>query len=206
MKTLFFSLIFSFSSLYALVLNDRDKKALVEYTGARFRNLNHSLRQGKGVPPADKVFYQDLITVLQKIPPYVGITFRGGKLDKSLIMHVKNKGYLSDEGFLSTTLDRGVGMGYSFEEETFYEIKSLTGKPIMDYSTFPDEKELVFLPFSVFKASFKGKIKVRNPLFSTSPNAPTKEVDHVELIEQARWPNAVVRSLSNGRVLTKPMK
>jgi hypothetical protein len=208
MKSIFFLsflLLTPFINIYAQ-LDAKDKKAISEYTGHRFKELNKNLRQGKPVPKNEITFYHDLTVALSKLGSFRGVVYRGAYVNINAVNVSKKGGFLSDEAFNSATMDFELGKTYSFDGTAFLEIQSLTARNIIPFSNFPDEKEVVFLPYTIFKSKYVGKIRVKNPLFSNDPNAETKEVDHIKLFEQPRWPNAQVLSLSNGKVLKPPTK
>ncbi|CAF3847284.1 unnamed protein product [Rotaria magnacalcarata] len=149
--------------------------ALSFYTGTESETISRGAslvaRRANGVVIEEKVvnelneaalilYYS--VKALAHIPYYWGYVTRSCELkDKELELYMPGN-LITWIQFSSSKKGKEVAEGTFQTRNTFFKIYSITGRPIKDFSNFPTEDEVLFLPhstFLVFKhvTSFHGK-------------------------------------------------
>lgn len=114
-----------------------------------FRMVNNSLRFGKAEQPElTASIVIDLKTALHKLPRHDGIVFRKTALPSPVAARARSLQTFQDPGFLSSSLEPDV-----FEGKDMLVIRSRTGRAVAELSAFPSEREIVFLPDTVFSVA-----------------------------------------------------
>jgi hypothetical protein len=95
------------------------------------------------------LFY--LVKALSYIPYYWGYVTRACQLTEEELDFYKSGCLITWIQFSSSKKGKTVATTFDFaNRNTFFKIYSLTGRPIKEFSNFPDEDEVLFLPHSTF--------------------------------------------------------
>ena len=134
--------------------NKLDEKAIKDYTGSGYRELNEALRSGS----ATKKQQQRIDAVVRamskpRIRVYKGTVYRGAKLPPKIKKTLRAGGTFTDPAFLSTSKEKGKayftpGRGRSI----LFVIESKTGVDVTGDSVHGlKEEEILFRPGTVFR-------------------------------------------------------
>ena len=132
---------------------------------ALFRKINNSLRTGEGIDELEPMIAL-MSSALDKLPNYEGKVYRAikrgdfsGKFPKFDNNHVPFN-YVMYKGFTGTSKN----IEGTLRGNIRLNIKSLTGKDISAFSRIPAQKEILFLPDSVFyienRVNFRKEIEL----------------------------------------------
>jgi len=91
----------------------------------------------------------DLIRGLEKMPHWPGISFRGATAGDSFLTHA---GVLVSQGLTATSRDSRVATE-NFTTPGIYAFLGVHGRAIEQVSAHPEEREVVFLPGSLFSVA-----------------------------------------------------
>lgn len=95
-----------------------------------------------------------LLVALEKLPPHRGVSFRGRSLDSSF----GREGQVIVTRELTAT-SRSVAVATeNLTSPALYVVLGRTGRAIEDLSRHPHEREVVFLPASVFKVVMSARV------------------------------------------------
>jgi len=117
-------------------------------TGARgYQYLNGNLRGDRSCVECDQ-----LVSVLNKLPNFEGVIFRGTDLpdDATLKNFLTEGNIVSDKGFLSSSREQPHPVSTP-DYGVWMVINSLTGKSIENASSMEWEREVVFRPSTQFE-------------------------------------------------------
>jgi hypothetical protein len=146
--------------------------AISFYTGTKSEAVSRGAsllaRRANGVVIAEEVVKElneavlilyYLVKALSYIPYYWGYVTRSCQLkDIELAMYTPGN-LITWIQFSSSKKGKEVAEGFDFKHRnTFFKIYSITGRPIKEYSNFPEEDEVLFLPHSTFLV-FKHVVK-----------------------------------------------
>jgi hypothetical protein len=101
-----------------------------------------------------------LLTALEKLPRYRGVSFRGIGSTSGLGFHAG--GFVLTQGLVATSRDPRVATE-NFSAEGLYAVVGDSGRSLEGHSQHPDEREVVFLPgvaFHVVKHARVGDLPV----------------------------------------------
>lgn len=107
------------------------------YTNYLYSHINKIFRADDSrnfVQNLKKIFNRSL----DKIAPYVGIVLRGSNLKEPYLSEHFVGNTLTYKGLTSTSI------GVPFQAEYQFQINSLSGRDISDFSSHPEEKEVLF--------------------------------------------------------------
>ena len=151
-------------------LTEAEQVALYAWTldtgnDALFRKINNSLRTGEGIDELEPMIAL-MSSALDKLPNYEGKVYRAikrgdfsGKFPKFDNNHVPFN-YVMYKGFTGTSKN----IEGTLRGNIRLNIKSLTGKDISAFSRIPAQKEILFLPDSVFyienRVNFRKEIEL----------------------------------------------
>ena len=125
--------------------------ALNQYTQEGFFAINQALRYGKNHESVERI-----IEDLQNVKCVRGIVYRGLTLLKSEISTFKVGEVYRDMGFMSTSKSKVIAQKFNCVHGTDYisitlVIESKTGRDIFEFSEYPEEQEVLFLPLTGFE-------------------------------------------------------
>lgn len=132
-------------------LTSADRKALGDYTGSGYLELNNALRAGK-LTPELQARVDAINAALAKLPDYKGPVSRGTTLPAETLEKYKPGAVITEDAFTSTSKETSK----AFTGNTRFEILSKTGKFVEKYTKIPGEQEVLFPPgvrFSVIERS-----------------------------------------------------
>lgn len=136
-------------------LTQLEESAITMYSGSSYRPLNDALKL-----KTEKVFTDGKINLgylkqaasgeilsraLKKLPAHIGTVYRGQGGSHDLEQFKAGKLWTS-KGFFSTSY----AVDSAFGGDIKFVVKSLTGRNIEKYSNSPSEKEILFMPETVF--------------------------------------------------------
>ncbi|CAF1418458.1 unnamed protein product [Rotaria sordida] len=138
--------------------------AISFYTGSKSeacsRGASLIARQSNGVPIDDKtvkelseasIILYYLVKALSHIPYYWGYVTRACELKDEELKLYTTGALITWIQFSSSKKGKKVATNADFAgRNTFFKIYSLTGRPIQQFSNYPEEDEVLFLPHSTF--------------------------------------------------------
>ena len=136
--------------LYGMSLNE--SHAVYAYTlgvaddASPFRLVNDYLRTRPSASTFAESLIQDIESALLKIPATEEIVFRKLKIPSSVRANVAPGVEYADQAFLSTSTDPSV-----FDGQDIMIIQSKFGRRIREFSAFPQEDEVLFMPETRFR-------------------------------------------------------
>lgn len=119
--------------------------SIVNYTMFGYQSLNQALRQGGESRATHKPFEEILNSALEKLQSYDDLVKRGGNLPPAILATHNVGNIVTYPSFTSTSV------GYGFDGDHTFVIKSKTGKYIGPLSSSPDEEEVLFKSGARFK-------------------------------------------------------
>jgi hypothetical protein len=132
-------------------LDPADLRALHDYTGPGYGEMNVSLRNGGplgGTELAERV--EAVSAALAKLPKYDGVVFRGTYLtDKQIAAYVPGE-IVTERAFISTSVDPAA----KFPGNVEFVIESRSGRDIAAYSRVPTETEVLFDRNTTFEVRY----------------------------------------------------
>lgn len=132
-------------------LTDEEKAILYHYTGGGYGCMNTYLRSGvKHAAMEDLV--NTLNGALNKLPNYRGLVIRGATLPEKIRKLHQVGAKVMYDAFTSTSTSSGFG------GTDIFIMLSKTGKPIMGFSGFEHEYEVLFKARTVFKVLHSYKV------------------------------------------------
>lgn len=124
-------------------LGPHDLGALADYTGPGYQDLNSALRS-RLMDASQQARVQALKNALAKLPPYQGPVIRGTNLPPEVLARYRPGEVITEDAFLSTSMDLGVARSPTFAGNVEFRILSKTGRDISSFSMFPGEREVLF--------------------------------------------------------------
>ncbi|WP_439236382.1 phage minor head protein [Lonepinella koalarum] len=121
-------------------LSKAEAISIIGYTGELYRSLNTALRLDKATE-VQKTFTRQLNKALDKLPNYIGKTYRIAKLDKKALLRYAEKAIVTEYAFTSTTKNKKLK---TFSGNVKFVIKGKTGKDIENISLYKNEREVLF--------------------------------------------------------------
>lgn len=118
-----------------------------------FKSLNNALKANESETISRLLPYLSYLTNgLTKLPRHEGIVFRGLPLAELQEVAAENKQDMRVvwRGVTSTTPSLEKAQEFANQGGIIFRIRSHTGRLLGDYSCFPDEAEVTFLPESEF--------------------------------------------------------
>lgn len=123
-------------------LKDYEVHAIRSYTMDGYRCVNKYLRAG--LSDETQGFVDALNTGLEKLPSIRGFVSRGDILPDSVRMKYQKGATVTHDGYTSAST-------HMMTERDIFTIYSLTGKPVMPFSLYPTENEVIFKPGTKFR-------------------------------------------------------
>ncbi len=122
----------------------KGRAAAREYTGESYKTVNNHLREGKDIKGLGEGYVEFSKAAAEKLNKPV-VVYRGFNKDPAnMIKDVGKGGIVEAKGFVSTSMNLTIASGFSKRENrNVLEIKAKTGVGIRNYSSRPDENELV---------------------------------------------------------------
>lgn len=124
-------------------LSPEHLKALADYTGMGYTDLNEALRS-EALDASQAARVDALKAALSKLPPYEGSVVRGTNLPPEVLAQYRPGEYIVEKAFLSTTKDPVVAQSSAFAGNVEFRIVSFTGRDVSAFSMYPAEQEILF--------------------------------------------------------------
>jgi hypothetical protein len=124
-------------------LSPEHLKALSQYTGMGYAELNEALRS-EVLEASQAARVEALKAALSKLPPYEGSVVRGTNLPPEVLAQYRPGEYIVEKAFLSTTRDPLVARSSAFAGNVEFRIVSFTGRDVSAFSMYPAEQEILF--------------------------------------------------------------
>lgn len=124
-------------------LSPEHLKALGDYTGMSYADLNEALRS-EALDASQIARVEALKAALSKLPPFEGSVVRGTNLPAEVLAQYRPGEYIVEKAFLSTTRDPVVAQSSAFAGNVEFRIVSFTGRDVSAFSMFPAEQEILF--------------------------------------------------------------
>ena len=128
-------------------VTSRDLAAIRDYTATTglADTLNAALRTERAAAPADMQLAADALTAaVAKLPVFAGEVYRGALLSDTELAAAARRylpgNVVTEDAFTSASADRGM----AFPGNLRFEIRSKAGRRLDDFSTVPDEREVLF--------------------------------------------------------------
>ncbi len=138
-------------------LTDEELTAIYAYTAACYKSINQALRDGVKYRQAEPMI-EALVAGLRKVPVRQGWVYRGVRLPPQVLERYREGAVVSDPGFVSTSLTR------SFPGKQCLSLYSRSGREVNDFSAFPGENEVLFVPDTRFVVQRVQPAEQPNPL------------------------------------------
>lgn len=174
------------SAIY--LVNREELAAMVDYSNERYLTINAGLRGDLENLKKSEIWIRLIMSGLNKLPNYQGIVYRGigwGKdqvdLKKysDLYSSTQIHSEMNDPAFLSSTTN--VESHFVTCTPFVYKIHSKEGKKFNDFSTRPDEAEVLFRPLTQFQILKK---EIRNIDTSHCSFKPTYKQQYIIEIQE----------------------
>ncbi|MGE0173429.1 MAG: ADP-ribosyltransferase domain-containing protein [Oligoflexales bacterium] len=147
-------------------LTEEEVTAIFLYTTKLYKEINTELR-ANALSEQNKPLVYLAASGLRKLPRVLSKVFRGTHLEPDVkekyVRALKNSLPVQELGFVSTTEDQTY-LAEHFTLNAQYFIESATGASVVDFSQFPEEKEVLFAPGSWFQV-----IEVKDTTFKELP-------------------------------------
>jgi hypothetical protein len=122
-------------------LDAADVRALHDYTGPGYGEMNTSLRGWGPLPDTELAERVEAVSAaLAKLPKHEGIVYRGAFLDDAKIAVYRPGEIVTERAFTSTSVERAK----RFPGNVEFVIRSRTGRDITAYSRAAHETEVLF--------------------------------------------------------------
>lgn len=89
------------------------------------------------------------MAALGKMKNYIGVVHRGIKQFKFASHHKVNDSFYW-AAFTSTSKCEKICANFKDDKGSIFHINSLTGKDVSEFSVYPQEEEVVFMPYTYF--------------------------------------------------------
>lgn len=131
------------------LITQNEYLAIRIYTGSYYRQINSALRNLDLQSLKNyKILIKFLMSGLNKLENYVGVTKRGSSLKSELTTFCEAGNAFADRGFMSTSVASGFGGEYRFI------LASATCKYVAPISTYSQEEEVLCLPGTLFQVRY----------------------------------------------------
>lgn len=124
-------------------LSPEHLKALADYTGMGYTDLNGALRS-QALDASQAARVEALKAALSKLPAFEGSVVRGTNLPPEVLAQYRPGEYIVEKAFLSTTRDPVVAQSSAFAGNVEFRIVSFTGRDVSAFSMYPAELEILF--------------------------------------------------------------
>jgi hypothetical protein len=121
-------------------LNDADERALSDYTGTGYKQINPYLRRNSNDDSHLDSRVSAVSQALSKLPTHSGIVYRGTWLSADVADSYAVGSFVTERGFTSTSSDER----HAFGGNTLFLIKSKSGRVLGDHSQHRNESEVLF--------------------------------------------------------------
>jgi hypothetical protein len=112
-------------------------------------DLNRALRTNT-MDASQQARADALARALHKFPPHRGPVLRGTDLPSEVIAQYQPGSVITENGFLSTTMDFKIARSPAFAGNVGFRIRSSTARDISSFSIIPGEREVLFRLASSF--------------------------------------------------------
>jgi hypothetical protein len=140
---------FKYDSKELCFITQNEYLAIRLYTGSYYRQINAALRNlDLQSLKSYKVLIKFLMSGLNKLDNFVGVTKRGSILKSELTTFCEAGNAFGDRGFMSTSVASGFSGAYRFV------LASATCKYVAPISTYTQEEEVLCLPGTLFQVRY----------------------------------------------------
>ncbi len=125
-----------------------DLVAIKGYTSDDYKMLNTALRNNdKAELKRLEPYIEVAKSGLRQLPSFKGTVFRGTTLSPEQLAKYEPGKIVTEDAFTSTSIDKSA----AFSGNTEFYIDSVKGKDISILSDYPNEKEILFKPYTKFE-------------------------------------------------------
>ena len=124
-------------------LTEDQISAVSEYTGGYYGEINSALREGRKLTSKQKVYFDALMSALDKFPTFEGKVMHFAMLPREVVNTYKVGAVVEHKGFTSTTMDLN-NPKFRHRPQHILVVAKKNGKRIDMFSSFGNEREVLF--------------------------------------------------------------